>query len=199
MRRLWVQLPLPAYKPMLVKTIKVGALQTNCYIVIDEKSREAAVIDPGDEVSKILPEIKDLKVRYIILTHGHWDHLGAIDKVKKETRAPILMNPQDGWAIKPDQALKDGDEVKIGNLVFKVLHTPGHSMGSICLFRDGYLFSGDTLFAWGCGRTDIPGASIQEMKKSLKRLSVLPDETQVFPGHEESTTIRDEKERGTFG
>ena len=184
---------------MLIKTIKVGDLQTNCYIVIDEKSREAVVIDPGDEASKILSAIKDLKVRYIILTHGHPDHFGAMDVLKKATRAPLLMNSEDGWFFKPDQELREGDEIRFGELVFKVLHTPGHSKGGICLYSDGFLFSGDTLFSQGCGRIDLPGGSREEMEKSLKRLASLPDETQVFPGHDELTTIREEKERGTLG
>ena len=187
------------FSNMLVKTIKVGNLQTNCYIVIDEKSREAVVIDPGDEPSKILPAIKDLKVRYLILTHGHPDHFGAIDKLKKETKASILMNAKDSWAFKPDQDLKEGDEIRFGDLVLKVLCTPGHSQGSVCLYTRGFLFSGDTLFPEGCGRTDLPGGSMEEMENSLRKLSALPDETQVLPGHDESTTIAKEKERGWLG
>jgi hydroxyacylglutathione hydrolase len=184
---------------MQIKTIKVGSLQTNCFILIDEKSKEAVVIDPGDEAERILPEISGLKVRYIILTHGHPDHFGAIDEIKKATGASLLMHPADSWFFKPDQALNEGDEVKFGDIVLKVLHTPGHSKGCICLQTGEHLYSGDTLFAWGCGRTDLPGGSTADMRKSLKRLSGLPDNTQVYPGHDEFTTIKDEKERGTFG
>lgn len=184
---------------MIIKTIKVGDLQTNCYIVIDEESREAAIVDPGGEASKILPEIKGFKIRYIILTHGHPDHFGAIDELKKATQAPVLIHPADSWFIKPDRELKDGDEIKFGGLSLKVIHTPGHSKGGICLYGNGYLFSGDTLFSEGFGRTDLPGGSRDEMKRSLKRLSALPDETLVYPGHDESTTIKKEKERGFLG
>jgi hydroxyacylglutathione hydrolase len=184
---------------MQIKTIKVGSLLTNCFILIDEESKEAVIIDPGDEASRILPEISGLKVRHIIITHGHPDHFGAIDEIKEKTGATLLMNPADSWFLKPDRALNEGDEVKFGNIVLKVLHTPGHSKGSICLITGNQLFSGDTLFAWGHGRTDLPGGSTADMRKSLKRLSALPDNTKVYPGHEEFTTIKDEKERGTFG
>jgi hydroxyacylglutathione hydrolase len=184
---------------MQIKTIKVGSLQTNCYIVIDEKSKEAVVIDPGDEAARILPEIKGLKIRYIILTHGHPDHFGALDEIQQATGAPLLMNKADSWFFKPDQALKEGDEIKFGGETLKIIHTPGHTRGGICLYTKGHLFSGDTLF-WGThGRTDLPGSSAEEMKRSLKKLSALPDETRVYPGHDEFTTIRDEKERKTLG
>ena len=183
---------------MQIKTVKVGSLQTNCYIVIDEKSSEAVVIDPGDEGARILAEIKGLKVRYIILTHGHPDHFGAIDVLQKATGAPLLANPDDGWFVKPDQELKDGQGIKFGEISLKVIHTPGHSRGGVCLYADGVLFSGDTLFSGDRGRTDLPGGSMAQMAKSLNRLSRLPDETVVFPGHDEPTTIRREKERGTL-
>jgi glyoxylase-like metal-dependent hydrolase (beta-lactamase superfamily II) len=147
----------------------------------------------------ILSEIKDFKIRYIILTHGHPDHFGAVDELKKATQAPIVIHPADSWFIKPDKELKNDDEIKFGSLSLKVIHTPGHSKGSICLYISGHLFSGDTLFSEGFGRTDLPGGSTQEMKKSLKRLSALPDETSVYPGHDETTTIKKEKERGILG
>ncbi|MBU0672411.1 MAG: MBL fold metallo-hydrolase [Candidatus Margulisbacteria bacterium] len=190
---------------MEIKTIKVGSLQTNCYVIVDEESNEAVVLDPGDESAKIVPEIKNIKVRFIILTHGHPDHFGALDKLKEVTGAPLLFNVQDSWFAKPDQDLHEGDEVKFGSIVLKVLHTPGHSQGSICLFlpagrhgTKGHLFSGDTLFSTTWGRTDLPGGSPAEMRKSLSRLALLPDETIVYPGHDETTTIGQEKERGTL-
>jgi glyoxylase-like metal-dependent hydrolase (beta-lactamase superfamily II) len=183
---------------MRIKTIKVGNLLTNCYVVIDDKSKEAVVIDPGDEGRKILPEIRGLKVRYIILTHGHPDHFGAIDELSRATQAPWLFNSDDSWFLKPDEELKEGKEISFGEVSMKVMHTPGHSRGSICLYTAGYLFSGDTLFSEGHGRTDLPGGSMMEMKQSLKRLSELPDDTIVLPGHDEPTTILQEKERGTL-
>ena len=183
---------------MIIKTIKVGSLQTNCYIVIHEKSKEALVIDPGGEPDKILPELTGLRVQAIIITHGHPDHFGALDEVKYKTQAPVLMHAGDSMFIKPDKIVKDGDEIKIGEIVFKVIHTPGHSAGGICLYTKGYLFSGDTLFAIWHGRVDLPGSSMDKMQKSLKRLARLPDATRVYPGHEHDTTIGKEKERGAL-
>ncbi|NQT29152.1 MAG: MBL fold metallo-hydrolase [Candidatus Saganbacteria bacterium] len=184
---------------MQIKTVKVGSLQTNCYIVIDDKSREAIVIDPGDEAQKIVAAIKGLKVKYIVITHGHPDHFGAIDQVKKTTGAAILMNPADAWFFKPDQEIAEGDQIKFGDIVLEVLQTPGHSEGGVCLYTPGYLFAGDTLFSTAHGRVDLPGGSMKKMLNSLKRLGALPPNTQVFPGHDESTTIALEKERGTLG
>ncbi len=198
MRRSWVRLPFPAYKYMKIKTIKVGSLQTNCYIIIDEPSNEAIVVDPGDEADQIISHLKDLKIKYIVITHGHPDHFGALDEIKQYTKAPLAMSPEDSWFIKPDRGLKDGDQIAIGKLSFNVIHTPGHSKGCICLYTAGHLFSGDTLFAGTCGRMDLPGGSQAEMVNSLKRLASLPDNTIVYPGHGETTTIAKEKERGTL-
>ncbi|MFC1511497.1 MBL fold metallo-hydrolase [Candidatus Margulisiibacteriota bacterium] len=167
---------------MKIKTIKVGGLQTNCYVVIDETTKEAVVIDPGDEGRKILPALKDLKVRYIVITHDHFDHIGAVAAVKKATGAQIFS----------------GNEVKFGAIALKVIKTPGHTPDSVCLYTPGYLFAGDTLFSTAHGRTDLPGGSQNEMNKSLKLLATLPDNTLVYPGHDESTSIGLEKERGTL-
>jgi len=183
---------------MEIKTIKVGSLQTNCYIVSDGQTKEAIVIDPGDEAAKILPELKGLKVRSIVITHGHPDHFGALDEVKDATRAQLLMHPADEWFIEPDRELKDGDKLEVGCLKFTVLHTPGHSKGGICLYTKGHLISGDTLFSAAHGRVDLPGGSMHEMALSLKRLGRLPDETIVYPGHDETTTIGLEKKRHTI-
>lgn len=183
---------------MQIKTIKVGSLQTNCYIVADEKSGEAMVIDPGDEPSKILAQLKGLKVKYIVLTHGHPDHFGAVDEVRSKTQAPLLMHAADEWFFKPDREIKDGDVLRIGNLSFEVFHTPGHTEGGICLYRQGHLFSGDTLFAEWHGRVDLPGGSMAKMQSSLRRLANLPNDTRVYPGHDEETTIGVEKERGAL-
>jgi len=156
------------------------------------------VIDPGDEAHKILPQLKGFKVQYIIITHGHPDHFGAMDEVKKTTQAQLLMHPADEWFFKPDQEIKEGDEIKCGALSFKVMHTPGHSKGGICLYTPGHLFSGDTLFSTTHGRIDLPGGSMHEMVESLRRLSRLPDDTIVYPGHDETTSIGLEKERKTL-
>lgn len=184
---------------MQIKTIKVGELQTNCYILIDEQSNQAVIIDPGDEAEKILPEIKELSIRYIIITHGHYDHIQAVGFVKNQTKAEVLMNAKAAYGLKPDLTVKDGDEISFGKIVLKVIETPGHSPGAICLYTDKHLFSGDTLFHSTYGRVDLPGSSPQAMAASLKRLATLPDETKVFPGHGWSTTIGEEKKRGTLG
>lgn len=184
---------------MKINTIKVGGLQTNCYVLSDPETKDAVVIDPGAEANKILPVLKGLKVLFIILTHGHPDHFGALDEIKKATGAPILANPNDDWFIKPDEELREGDTVSFGKQKLKIYHTPGHSPGSICLYAPGNLFSGDTLFFGTCGRMDLDGGSEDQMARSLKRLADLPAGTRVYPGHENFTTIRDEKERGTLG
>ncbi|MFA6548926.1 MAG: MBL fold metallo-hydrolase [Candidatus Margulisiibacteriota bacterium] len=181
---------------MLIKTIKVGPLRTNCYVVADEKNGEAIVIDPGDDAAEILPEIKGLKVLSIVVTHGHMDHFGAVSAIKQETGAPLLMHPSDNWFILPDQNI--GNEIVFGSIKLEVIPTPGHSQGSFCLYTKGFLFSGDTLFADTYGRTDLPGGSEADMVRSLKRLAQLPPDTRVFPGHGKETSIALEKERGTL-
>ncbi|MBI5399899.1 MBL fold metallo-hydrolase [Candidatus Saganbacteria bacterium] len=171
---------------MKIKTIKVGGLQTNCYIVSDEASSAALVIDPGDEAEKILPNLSGLKVLYIVLTHAHYDHVGALDEIKSRTEAKLLK-------------LKDGDKISLGKIIFRIIATPGHTEDSLCLYSPGVLFSGDTLFSGTYGRTDLPGGSEATMRQSLKKLADLPDDTMVYPGHDEITTIKTEKERGTLG
>ncbi|MBU0502201.1 MAG: MBL fold metallo-hydrolase [bacterium] len=185
---------------MKVKNIKVGGLQTNCYILVDEKSNEAVVIDPGDEAGLILPEIAGLKVKYIILTHGHYDHVGGVLELKAETQALVLMNDQDNWAFKAEQNFKDGDEIKFGSEKLKVIATPGHTAGCVCFYSaaNNSLFSGDTLFYNTYGRVDLQSSSPRDMVVSLKKLATLPDETEVFPGHGQPTTIKQEKEIGTL-
>lgn len=183
---------------MDIKTIKVGSLQTNCYIVIDESTQQALIIDPGDDAHKILPQIKNLKVKYIIITHGHPDHFEALDDVKAATKATVLMHADDNWFIKPDQTINNNDKIQVGNIEFTVIHTPGHSKGGICLYTPGHLFSGDTLFWHTYGRTDLPGSSEAQMQASLKRLGDLPDQTKVYPGHGYSSTIKEEKEALTI-
>ncbi|MDI6731644.1 MAG: MBL fold metallo-hydrolase [Candidatus Margulisbacteria bacterium] len=176
---------------MQIKTIKVGELQTNCFIVIDESTKDAVVIDPGDEAGKILAELKGLKVKKLIITHGHYDHVGAVKELKKRLRADVLMHPDDAWLFQPDVFVNDGDEINFGNLALKAIHTPGHTPGGICLYLDGHLFSGDTLFAGTYGRTDLPGGSEGLMAQSLKKLAKLPPSTKVYPGHGGQTTIGD--------
>ncbi len=158
---------------MQIKRLVVGPIQTNCYLLIS--GAEMAVVDPGGNPNKILEEIKKtgLKPKYIINTHSHFDHVLANEKIKKETGAEMLN-------------LREGDKAKIGDEVLKIISTPGHSKDSICLFGQGFVLSGDTLFKDGYGRTDLEGGSEEEIQKSLKRLSeIIKPGTKIYPGHGE--------------
>lgn len=203
---------------MFIKTLSVGPLQTNCYIVADEKSKKAMVVDPGDEPDRIMDIVKEngLTVEHIILTHAHFDHVGAAPDIKKETGAKIALNKLElplynaatdqaavwGYEVDPlpppDMFLEEGEEIKVGGLVFKVLHTPGHSPGGICLFGEGVVITGDTLFAGSVGRTDFPGGDVNKLKTSFKRLLGLPASTEVLPGHGPSSTIKEERTGNFF-
>ena len=161
---------------------------TNCYLLISKG--EISVIDPGGSKEEILQEAVKTKnkIKYIINTHGHPDHVFANQEIKKETGAEIMIHQaeKDFIDFKADKFLKDGDEIKIGGSVLKVLHTPGHSKGSICLLGRDFIFVGDTLFKDGYGRTDLPGGSWQELEKSLEKLKkILKPGITVYPGHGE--------------
>jgi len=203
---------------MIIKTITIGPLEANCYIIGDENTLEAAVIDPGDEPDIILESLRkeELKPIYLICTHAHFDHIGAIGELKNETGAKILIHKDEkkiydiatemaalwGYEIpplpKPDIYLNEGDILKIGSLNFKVIHTPGHSPGGICLYGHDILITGDTLFAGSVGRTDFYGGNLEKLKESFMRLLSLPEHTQVFPGHGPKTTIKIEKKENFF-
>ena len=181
----------------------VGMVRTNCYIVYDEATREAAVIDPGDNAKSILHAVNEeqLNVKYVLLTHAHFDHIGALK--------PLLAAAPDARVYVGDQdkddpcdmaydlltytdTYQDGDTVEAAGLSFRVLGTPGHTPGSVCLLCGEALFSGDTLFAGSYGRTDFKGGSMQDMYASLRKLAALPPQTRVLPGHGPESTIEDE-------
>ena len=169
---------------MRIKHLIVGPLLTNCYILISKG--EALVIDPGGGLKRILEEIGEAKLKYIVLTHHHWDHLLAAPKLKKATGAKILIHEREKDFIKfdVDQFLKNGDEIKISEISLKVIHTPGHTKGGICLAGKDFIFTGDTLFEDGTGRTDLPGGSQKDLEGSLKKLEkILKPGTKIFPGH----------------
>lgn len=173
---------------MKIKHLTVGMLGTNCYLFISDK--ELAIIDPGGGAQMILKEVKEIEVepKYIINTHYHLDHTSANEKIKKETGAQVLIHESEKSFInfKADRFLKDGDEIIIGESVLKVFHTPGHTRGSICLLGEKFIFTGDTLFKDGYGRTDLPGGSQKELEGSLEKLSkLLKPGTIVYPGHGE--------------
>ncbi len=184
---------------MLIHNLRVGPLGTNCYLIEDEASKESLIIDPGDYPEIIIKAIEEnkLKPAAIVITHGHWDHVGANQKLKETYRVPIMMNQADLFGLKitdspaPDQDLKENDEIKIGSLSFKVLQTPGHSPGGISLYsaKEKVIFTGDTLFKETFGRVDLPGSSPEAIVLSLQKLLALPHETVVYPGHGRPTTI----------
>lgn len=173
---------------MKVYTNKVGELKTNCYLLASED--ELGIIDPGGEGERILEEIKKTKakLKYIINTHYHLDHTSVNEKIRDETGAEILIHEaeKDFIEFKVDKFLKEGDKIKIGNAILKVIHTSGHTKGSICLLGENFVFTGDTLFQDGCGRTDLPSGSQNDLEKSLKKLSkLLKPGVIVYPGHGE--------------
>ena len=191
---------------MLIKTLPVGQLETNCYVVTNESSLECVVIDPGDESNTILNYLEDnhLHCRAILLTHGHYDHVGAVDAVAEETGAPVYMNPLDDNRNAQDSHLpyslpenghpyQDGDTLKLAGLQFEVIGTPGHTPGGVTLKCENALFTGDTLFKGSCGRTDLPGGDMLEELSSLKKLCSLPGDYEVYPGHMDSSTLERER------
>jgi len=197
---------------MIIKLFVVGGLETNCYLLGCTKTKEALIIDPGfnrkTEADTILKEIQrhGLHLRFIVNTHGHHDHISGNGAIKEATGASILIHEYDApllrgsSAVSPpaDKKLHDGDIVKVGKVKLKVLHTPGHTQGSICLLGEKVVFTGDTLFAGSIGRTDMPDSSDEAIQGSLKRLITLPDYLKVYPGHGPASTMCEEKKRNPF-
>jgi glyoxylase-like metal-dependent hydrolase (beta-lactamase superfamily II) len=204
---------------MILKVLAVGPFQSNCYILADKATREAAIIDPGDEPEKILRAAKGLEVKLLLLTHGHLDHVSGTRRLKEATGAPILIHEADralyeglrgqyaaapglfGLSLGPghdplpaDGTLTEGQEVAFGPRRLRVIHTPGHTPGCCSFLGDGLLFPGDTLFCGGIGRTDLGGGDLdQEMESIRSKLYTLDPRTAVYPGHGPETSIGDEK------
>ena len=204
---------------MVLMRLMVGPLQVNCYIIADEKTKEAVVIDPGDDAQDILGIIrkKGLTVKYIVNTHAHFDHVGANRELKEATGAEILLHEADAALLestsgqartfgmnapaspKADRYVKHGDVITAGEVSLAVLHIPGHSPGGICLVEQGMVFTGDALFAGSIGRTDLPGGSHMALIGAIKaNLLTLPDDTKVYPGHGPESTIGEEKRENPY-
>ena len=204
---------------MILQSLVVGPIMANCFIIGCEKTRKAAVIDPGDDSSRILMKLAEhkLTVEYIINTHGHFDHVGANRKLKEATGAKLVIHALDQSMLKvlsetsaafglsvensppPDQTVQDGDIIQFGEIILTVLHTPGHTPGGISLHTDGVVFVGDTLFAGSIGRTDFPGGDFNTLISSIRnKLYSLGDQVIVYTGHGPETTIGREKRSNPF-
>jgi len=203
---------------MNVKTFELGPLQTNTYILWHNNHKEAIIIDPADEPDTLLEflQANSLELKYIFLTHAHFDHVGAVPELKQATGASILLHPDElfiyeaatdmaafwGYDMEPlpniDKLVKDGEEILLADQTFTVLHTPGHSPGSVSLYGNGLIFTGDTIFAGSVGRTDFEGGDINKLGESFRRIMQLPEDTKMLPGHGPSSTIGREKRENPF-
>lgn len=204
---------------MIIERLEVGPFASNCYLVGAESNKEGIIIDPGAEANRILKKVEDLglEIKFIVLTHAHIDHIGALKEIKEAIDAEVAIHADDTGLLQtkhplhsmfgfnfptpppPDRLLKGGDSLDIGDLRFLVLHTPGHTPGGICLLGEGAVFSGDTLFNLGIGRSDMPGGNGSQLMNSIHtKLMVLPDSTIVYPGHGPPTTIGNERQMNPF-
>ncbi len=204
---------------MILEILTVGQLETNCYILGDEKTKQGVVIDPGGDFEIIEEHLKKLKlkVEHIILTHGHVDHIGALSQLKKTTKAEIMIHSKDSAmlydpnqnlsffsgdkiiATKADKTLEEGNIIECGGIKLEVLHTPGHTPGSISLLTDKMIFTGDALFCGSIGRTDFPGSSYQKLIRSIKdKILSKADDFIIYPGHGPPSTIGEERRNNPF-
>lgn len=207
---------------MKILQLRVGMVGTNCYIVFDEDTKIGAVIDPGADAKAILKaaEQAEVSIVWVLLTHGHFDHILAVHDVQKATGAKLAIHKEDLWMLgaeklansmrsfglsrgayeelKPDVLAEEGTEIAVGNLTATYLHTPGHTPGSSCIQVGDVLFTGDTLFRHECGRCDLEGGDFQKMLQSLKRLSEIPENLHVLPGHEGASTLDEERHMNPY-
>ena len=191
-----------------IRTLPLGAYQTNCYLVWDESADTCVVIDPGYQPETVLAEAERLgkKIAAIFLTHGHFDHVGGVKGIAMDTDCPVYLHEAD-LSMPPQMTAgplyytklyNEGDFVEAAGLSFKVLHTPGHTPGSVCLMCENAMFSGDTLFWGSCGRTDLPGGNWGVIQKSLKRLASLSGDYDVYPGHGDATRLSFERKYNPY-
>ncbi len=201
---------------MEIKSATFGSLQNNCYLITDEISGLSALVDCTEYSEKMKNFIGDAKLQYILLTHGHFDHIGGVKEVKEAYGAKVVIGREDAEMLSssrrslaafsfihqenttPDIIVDDGDVITIGSTKLKVLHTPGHTPGGVCYVGDGEIFSGDTLFFCSCGRTDFPGGSSRQIMESLKKIAALNGNLTVYPGHDRFSTLDFEREHNPY-
>ena len=195
---------------MKIHVLQVGPIGTNCYLLEDENTHAAAVVDPGDEAGRILAQAKEdgVEIKLILLTHAHYDHTTGVAELHKALPdVPVYLHPDDaarlGTPVFPPLGMeptpyKDGDVVRVGDIDVQVLHTPGHTPGGVCLMAGDVLFTGDTLFQGSMGRTDLPGGSYEQIMASLARLARLPGDFQVLPGHMGMSTLEAERKSNYY-
>ena len=191
-----------------VHAMALGDYQTNCYIIHEETSKKCCILDPGYDADFILDKLDSLglTLEAILLTHGHFDHVGAVKELAAETQCDVYIHPEDlsmppmmtAGPLYYTHTYAEGDQLNLAGLTIGVLHTPGHTPGSVCLVTQNAMFSGDTLFQGSCGRTDLPGGDWATIGKSLARLAALEGNFWVYPGHGPSTTLRDEKKYNPY-
>ena len=181
-----------------IDKLQLGPFGTNAYVITCQQTKDSVVVDAPGEADKMLEQLKGSNPKYILITHNHWDHLGAFSQLTSSLNIPVAAHSADAANLPspPDVLLKDGDSVSFGKIELKVLHTPGHTQGSLCFLTGKYLISGDTIFPGGPGKTGSPAALEQIVQSLTGKIFILPDDTQVLPGHGDSTTLG--KERPDF-
>jgi hydroxyacylglutathione hydrolase len=186
-------------KNISIEKLQLGPWGTNTYIVVCKHTRDSLVVDAPGEPDKVISRLKSTSPRFILLTHDHMDHIGALDELRSNLNVPLVAHAADSSKLSspPEMLMNDGDTITLGDLELSVIHTPGHTPGGLCLLTGRHLFSGDTLFPGGPGKTWSPGAFRQIMDSISRKLLVLPDDTLVYPGHGETTVLSREKEEIT--